>query len=826
MSSVSRAWLRSIRLAMPLNSYGCCSAMNPRPLRLPHVLCIQQQRSKTDNSEQNELFVPVSIKPSVNDDNINVGEELGGQLNKADLLRVLNMFYKRPEIKRLCQDSGLDTRLFHQSYISFRRYCMEVESLSAELHILLTDIINNSGHVDDIFPYFLKHAKQIFPHLECMDDLKKISDLRLPANWYPEARALQRRIIFHAGPTNSGKTYHALERYVNAKSGVYCGPLKMLAVEVYQKTNDRGTPCDLVTGEERRCADPEGQPANHVACTVEMTSTTTPYEVAVIDEVQMFRDNSRGWAWTRALLGVCAEEIHLCGEQAAIDLVRDMCMAVGEEVEVRNYKRLTSLTTLDHAVESYNNIRAGDCVVCFSKNDIYAISRQIERRGHECAIIYGGLPPGTKLAQANKFNDPDNPCKIMVATDAIGMGLNLSIKRIIFYSLIKPTINEKGEKEMDTITTSQALQIAGRAGRYGTPYSEGEVTTFKSADLPTLRELMGSTVEKIEVAGLHPTAEQIELFAYHLPNATLSNLIDIFVSLSQVDSAIYFMCNVDDFKFLADMIQHVPLELRARYVFCCAPINRKMPFICTMFLKFARQYSHGEAITFDWLCRQIGWPFQAPETILDLVHLEGVFDVLDLYLWLSYGSGGPCFQDTRSCGQCGRQDAGRCPSQLGVITSPVCWRNTETKAPNFMYADQLFPGDTDYELSPQKLKGQRQTKASELLEENSITNTGRRMSASESTRLQGSSVLGRRIKLKESHESENLDNMSVSVGRGSLTQQLLKQGLLTPRMLSDLQREWASQQGGRLDDDQSTDNDHKNSGSKSKYKRTIRKPRK
>ncbi|XP_036359035.1 ATP-dependent RNA helicase SUV3 homolog, mitochondrial-like [Octopus sinensis] len=102
----------------------------------------------------------------------------------------------------------------------------------------MNDIIHGAGHVNDIFPYFLQHAREVFPHLVCMDDLKKISDLRLPANWYPEARAIQRKIIFHAGPTNSGKTYHALQRFLTAKSGVYCGPLKLLAVEVFHKSNN------------------------------------------------------------------------------------------------------------------------------------------------------------------------------------------------------------------------------------------------------------------------------------------------------------------------------------------------------------------------------------------------------------------------------------------------------------------------------------------------------------------------------------------------------------------------------------------------------------
>ncbi|XP_041651421.1 ATP-dependent RNA helicase SUPV3L1, mitochondrial [Cheilinus undulatus] len=580
------------------------------------------------------LFVPVSLKSDSSDDG-GVGAELTQPLDKNELLKILNRFYKRKEMQKLSADSGLDARLFHQAFISFRKYVLEVTSLPADLHIMLSDICYGAGHIDDIYPYFMRHAKQIFPMLDCMDDLRKISDLRVPANWYPEARAIQRKIVFHAGPTNSGKTYHAIQRYLAAKSGVYCGPLKLLAHEIFEKSNSADVPCDLVTGEERTFVNPEGHAAGHVACTIEMCSVSTPYEVAVIDEIQMIRDPSRGWAWTRALLGLCADEIHVCGEPAAIEFIRELMYTTGEEVEVHTYQRLTPFTILDHAVESLDNLRPGDCIVCFSKNDIYSISRQIEARGQECAVIYGSLPPGTKLSQAKKFNDPDDPCKILVATDAIGMGLNLSIKRIIFNSLIKPNVNEKGEKQMETISTSQALQIAGRAGRFSSKFKEGEVTTMHRDDLPVLKELLSHSVDPIETAGLHPTAEQIEMFAYHLPDATLSNLIDIFVSLSQVDG-LYFVCNIDDFKFLADMIQHIPLNLRSRYVFCTAPINKKQPFVCTSFLKFARQFSRDEPLTFDWVCRHISWPLADPKNIKDLVHLEAVHDVLDLYLWLSY----------------------------------------------------------------------------------------------------------------------------------------------------------------------------------------------
>ncbi|EFN89463.1 ATP-dependent RNA helicase SUV3-like protein, mitochondrial [Harpegnathos saltator] len=580
------------------------------------------------------LFHPVPVKP--NPDDINIGVELTGALKKTDLLKILNSFAQKAEIKELAQQYGLDSYLQGQAFTNFRQYCLETETLPVDLHIVLSDILQDAGNVTDIFPYFLRHVKQMFPHIDCLDDLKKISDLRSPANWYPLARAKNRKIIFHAGPTNSGKTYHALERFINAKSGVYCGPLKLLVGEVFQKCNQNGTPCDLLTGEERTYAKGLDNPSNHLSCSVEMVNLQSNYEVAVIDEIQLMRDLNRGWAWTRALLGIPADEIHLCGEAAAIDLVKAICLSTGEDVEIRRYKRLTQLEIENQALGSLNNVQPGDCIVCFNKNDIFTVSRSLESRGIEVAVIYGSLPPGTKLAQAAKFNDPKNSCKVLVATNAIGMGLNLHIRRIIFYSLIQPSINEKGEKEMDVLSVSATLQIAGRAGRYGTAWTTGYVTTFKQEDLRTLKDLLDQTPEIITQAGLHPTADQIELYAYHLPNSPLSNLMDIFVSLSTVDNSLYFMCNLDDFKFLADMIQHVPLPLRARYVFCCAPINKKSPYVCAMFLKFARQYSKNDAITFSWLCQHIGWPFAIPKTILDLVHLEGVFDVLDLYLWLSY----------------------------------------------------------------------------------------------------------------------------------------------------------------------------------------------
>ncbi|XP_039993812.1 ATP-dependent RNA helicase SUPV3L1, mitochondrial [Xiphias gladius] len=775
--SVNRCMSLFSRLQRHINSRACritAGSCHVTPHQAGSAVCSRNVASNSSppKAPDTSLFVPVSLKTDSSADG-SVGAELTQPLEKDELLKVLNRFYKRKEMQKLAADHGLDARLFHQAFISFRKYALEVSTLPADLHIIFSDICCGGGHIDDIYPYFMRHAKQIFPMLDCMDDLRKISDLRVPANWYPEARAIQRKVIFHAGPTNSGKTYHAIQRYLAAKSGVYCGPLKLLAHEIFEKSNNAGVPCDLVTGEERTFVDLEGRAAGHVACTIEMCSVTTPYEVAVIDEIQMIRDPSRGWAWTRALLGLCAEEIHVCGEPAAIDFVRELMYTTGEEVEVHTYQRLTPFSVLDRAVESLDNLSPGDCIVCFSKNDIYSISRQIEARGLECAVIYGSLPPGTKLSQAKKFNDPDDPCKILVATDAIGMGLNLSIKRIIFNSLVKPNVNEKGEKQMETISTSQALQIAGRAGRFSSKFKEGEVTTMHRDDLPVLKEILSHSVDPIETAGLHPTAEQIEMFAYHLPDATLSNLVDIFVSLSQVDG-MYFVCNIDDFKFLADMIQHIPLNLRSRYVFCTAPINKKQPFVCTSFLKFARQFSRDEPLTFDWVCRHVSWPLAQPKNIKDLAHLEAVHDVLDLYLWLSYR-----FMD--------------------------------------MFPDTAMVREIQQELDDIIQQGVRNITRLIRATDPTITNSPKaqssrhRQTSGNSGTADSNYLTGSRGQRGQRGSGEMMDS--------SLASRLVRDGLLTPDLLRQLQREWSKDQKQDFTNQRALDTEHHNNNNKGKRKK-------
>jgi hypothetical protein len=149
-----------------------------------------------------------------------------------------------------------------------------------------------------LFTLCLKQAeKELSKTISFQKLLQASSDLRLPHEWYPYARLMKRKIYFHGGPTNSGKTYHALKRLRDADQakggGIFCGPLRLLALEIYEKLNQEGAYASLITGQEKRYV----PFASHTACTIEMVLLDKEYDVAVVDEIQMIADPFRGWAW-------------------------------------------------------------------------------------------------------------------------------------------------------------------------------------------------------------------------------------------------------------------------------------------------------------------------------------------------------------------------------------------------------------------------------------------------------------------------------------------------------------------------------------------------
>ncbi|KAJ6356493.1 hypothetical protein OIU78_004566 [Salix suchowensis] len=240
-----------------------------------------------------------------------------------------------------------------------------------------------------------------------------------------------------------------------------------------------------------------------------MADVTSSYSCAVVDEIQMLGCTTRGFSFTRALLGISADELHLCGDPAAVPLIQEILKPTGDDVHVQYYERLSPLVPSQKSLGSFKNIQTGDCVVTFSRREIYKLKGQIERGGkHLCSVVYGSLPPETRTRQATMFNDASSEFDVLVASDAIGMGLNLNISRIIF-----STMKKFDGVEMRDLTISEVKQIAGRAGRYGSDFPVGEVTCLHADDLPLLHSSLTSPSPILECAGLFPTFDLIFMYS-------------------------------------------------------------------------------------------------------------------------------------------------------------------------------------------------------------------------------------------------------------------------------------------------------------------------
>ncbi|KPI35497.1 ATP-dependent RNA helicase suv3, mitochondrial [Cyphellophora attinorum] len=489
--------------------------------------------------------------------------------------------------------------------------------------------------------------------------IKKVADMRHPAEWYMEARAQQRMIYLHIGPTNSGKTYHALKELEKARSGFYAGPLRLLAHEVYSRFQAKGMKCNLLTGDDVRMDESDGSEVQRYAATVEMVDTSTIVDVGVIDEIQMMADEDRGWAWTRAFLGAPAKELHLCGEPRVLPLIKEMVGAMGDTLVVKTYDRLNPLKCMDRSLEGdFGQLRKGDAVVAFTIVGIHALKKIIENKtGKRVAIVYGSLPPETRAQQAALFNDPNNDYDYLVASDAIGMGLNLSIKRVIFETVFK--FNGLRKEQM---SIPQIKQIAGRAGRYRVANqpeehvkdvkslprrleqegSVGLVTTLYADHLPILRAAMTSEAPPITVAGILPPGDFIEDLATRLPKETPhAYVLQTLAEAASVHPR-YSMCELRNQMKVANIVETVKgLDAQTRHVFTMAPFSFKVEYFArgAALLRELAQYVADRA-TID-ITDLKHMPLEMLEQPLRsdrqyLADLEFLHQALILYRWLGY----------------------------------------------------------------------------------------------------------------------------------------------------------------------------------------------
>lgn len=325
-----------------------------------------------------------------------------------------------------------------------------------------------------------------------------IMDVDNPCEWFPQARKIKRKFIMHVGPTNSGKTYNALKRLESCSKGYFAGPLRLLAREVYEKFQERGVRCNLVTGEEVVVdIDENGNRAGLTSGTIEMLSLSDTYDVVVVDEIQMIGDEFRGSAWTNAILGAKAKEIHLCGEKSAIPLIEKLVKMTGDDLVINEYNRLGKLVVDDEPV-TIHDLKKGDCIVCFSKPIILDMKGHVEKQtGLKCAVIYGALPPETRAQEAQRFNNGEYD--VVVASDAIGMGLNLKINRVIF-----TTTQKYNGKRNITLSDSNIKQIGGRAGRFGVGEGEGHITAISKEELQVIKKGIEAPISYLKKAALWP----------------------------------------------------------------------------------------------------------------------------------------------------------------------------------------------------------------------------------------------------------------------------------------------------------------------------------
>ena len=312
-----------------------------------------------------------------------------------------------------------------------------------------------------------------------------------PKDEYPLARRIKRKFYIHLGDTNTGKTYNAIEKLKSAKKGLYLSPLRILALEIFERLNNDNVICDLSTGEEEVIK----LGATHMSCTIEKANLKQDYDIVVIDEIQMINDSQRGNAWTRALLGLKCREIHICGALNSKDILKTIIEDCGDEYEIKEYKRNTPLE-VQYKSFNYKDVNDGDALIVFSKKRVLEIAKQYADNRIKTSIIYGALPPEVRKMQYNQFINKE--ANVLVSTDAIGMGVNLPIKRIVFMSIKKFDGDDVRE-----LTSQEVKQVAGRAGRKGI-YDIGYVASVGDTQ-DFIKEKIEATDDFIEKAVVGPS---------------------------------------------------------------------------------------------------------------------------------------------------------------------------------------------------------------------------------------------------------------------------------------------------------------------------------
>ena len=309
------------------------------------------------------------------------------------------------------------------------------------------------------------------------------------------------------GPTNTGKTYLAIETMLSFDSGMIGFPLRLLAREVYDKIIKKISldKVALITGEEKIIP----SNAKYFLCTVESMPVNKHLDFVGIDEIQMCADHERGHIFTDRLLNLRGEKLTMFMGSSTI---KNIINKLDEDTEFINRERLSKLSYVGH--KKISRINRKTAIIAFSTEEVYAIAELVRRQKGGAAIVMGSLSPKTRNAQVELYQSGD--VDFLVATDAIGMGINMDLENVYFSNLKK----FDGKKQR-RLNMSEIGQIAGRAGRYLNDGNFGITGDCKEI-----------AAEEVELLEGHKF-EEIRMLFWRNSNLNFNNALSLIKSLEE-----------------------------------------------------------------------------------------------------------------------------------------------------------------------------------------------------------------------------------------------------------------------------------------------------
>ena len=437
-------------------------------------------------------------------------------------------------------------------------------------------------------------------------------------NLFPLARELRRKLIFYTGPTNSGKTWRAMQALKKADTGYYLAPLRLLALEGYESLRECGIAASLITGEEQL----HDEEATHISSTIEMLDFNVDADVCVIDEVQMIGDRDRGWAWANAIIGAPAKTVIMTGSDNAVEAIRKLAEYLGEPLDVIQCERKNPLELLTQSTP-VTHIKPATAVIAFSRKEVLRLKQQLAQH-FRVSVVYGNLSPEVRREEARRFREGET--EILVATDAIAMGLNLPIQTILFSRADK----FDGESQRP-LTASEIHQISGRAGRYGIK-EHGYVGALRPDVLSQIHKVFHKKARPVTVPfNVMANLEHIKLVAGILEEESLAGILAFFVKNMQFTGP-FRAANLESMLEAAAIVDRYGLDLAAKFHLAAAPLTLKSPYIVAAYERYVRALAQAKPVAYIPPAHLDDYALTTDE----LLEAEDRVKEISLYLWLAY----------------------------------------------------------------------------------------------------------------------------------------------------------------------------------------------